>query len=75
MMDPIPISRDFNSARGFSIDSPAPGRYPGVTEQDYFAAKAVNASTLRLLPPLTVRDDELVEAVALIGDALAETSA
>jgi acetylornithine/succinyldiaminopimelate/putrescine aminotransferase len=33
---------------------------------------AVNASTLRLLPPLTVRDDELVEAVGLIGDALVE---
>lgn len=31
---------------------------------------AVNASTLRLLPPLTVRDDELVEAVGLIGAAL-----
>ncbi|MFW2336440.1 aspartate aminotransferase family protein [Ilumatobacter sp.] len=35
---------------------------------------AVNASTLRLLPPLTVRDDELVEAVGLIGDALAEVA-
>ena len=35
---------------------------------------AVNASTLRLLPPLTVRDDEVVEAVGLIGDALAEVA-
>jgi acetylornithine/succinyldiaminopimelate/putrescine aminotransferase len=33
---------------------------------------AVNASTLRLLPPLTVRDDELVEAVGLIGRAIRE---
>ena len=33
---------------------------------------AVNASTLRLLPPLTVRDDELVEAVGLIGQAIRE---
>ena len=36
---------------------------------------AVNASTLRLLPPLTVRDDELVEAVGLIGRALQEVAA
>jgi 4-aminobutyrate aminotransferase-like enzyme len=35
---------------------------------------AVNTSTLRLLPPLTVRDDELVEAVGLIGDAVAEVA-
>jgi len=36
---------------------------------------AVNASTLRLLPPLTVRDDELLEAVGLIGAALDEVTA
>jgi predicted acetylornithine/succinylornithine family transaminase len=35
---------------------------------------AVNASTLRLLPPLTVRDDELVEAVGLIDAALREVA-
>jgi len=35
---------------------------------------AVNTSTIRLLPPLTVRDDELVEAVDLIGNALAEVA-
>lgn len=35
---------------------------------------AVNASTLRLLPPLTVSDDELVEAVGLIGAALEEAA-
>jgi predicted acetylornithine/succinylornithine family transaminase len=33
---------------------------------------AVNASTLRLLPPITVRDDELVEAVDLIAQAIRE---
>lgn len=32
---------------------------------------AVNAETIRLLPPLTVTDDELDEAVAMIADALA----
>jgi predicted acetylornithine/succinylornithine family transaminase len=35
---------------------------------------AVNASTLRLLPPLTVSDDELTEAVGLIGTALQEAA-
>ena len=32
---------------------------------------AVNASTLRFAPPITVTDDELVEAVELVGSALA----
>jgi predicted acetylornithine/succinylornithine family transaminase len=31
---------------------------------------AVNATTIRLLPPLTVTDDELDEAIAMIDDAL-----
>ena len=35
---------------------------------------AVNASTLRLLPPLTVSDAELVEAVGLIAQALQEVA-
>lgn len=35
---------------------------------------AVNASTLRLLPPLTVSDEELVEAVGLIGIAVREAA-
>ncbi len=35
---------------------------------------AVNASTLRLLPPLTVRDDELREAVGLIARAVREAA-
>ena len=35
---------------------------------------AVNASTLRLLPPLTVTDDELVEAIGLIAQALQEAA-
>lgn len=37
---------------------------------DGFICNAVNASTLRLLPPITVTDAELVEAVAKIGAAL-----
>ncbi len=32
---------------------------------------AVNATTIRLLPPMTVTDDEIDEAVAMIADALA----
>ena len=32
---------------------------------------AVNGSTIRLVPPITVTDDEIDEAVALIGDVLA----
>jgi len=35
---------------------------------------AVNASTLRFLPPLTVSEAELVEATALINEALQEAS-
>jgi acetylornithine/N-succinyldiaminopimelate aminotransferase len=35
---------------------------------------AVNASTLRFAPPITVSDDELVEAVGLVGVALAEVA-
>ncbi|NNE11766.1 MAG: acetylornithine transaminase [Ilumatobacter sp.] len=35
---------------------------------------AVNASTLRFLPPLTVTDEEIDEAVGLVGAALAEAS-
>ena len=35
---------------------------------------AVNASTLRFLPPLTVSNDELTEATALIAEALQEAS-
>jgi 4-aminobutyrate aminotransferase-like enzyme len=31
---------------------------------------AVNPTTIRLLPPLTVTDDELDEATAMIDDAL-----
>jgi len=31
---------------------------------------AVNPTTIRLLPPLTVTDDELDEAIAMIDDAL-----
>jgi acetylornithine/N-succinyldiaminopimelate aminotransferase len=38
---------------------------------DGFICNAVNASTLRLLPPITVTDDELVEAVGKIASALA----
>lgn len=35
---------------------------------------AVNASTLRFAPPITVTDDELAEAVGLVGAALAEVA-
>jgi acetylornithine/N-succinyldiaminopimelate aminotransferase len=38
---------------------------------DGFICNAVNASTLRLLPPITVTDDELLEAVGKIASALA----
>jgi acetylornithine/succinyldiaminopimelate/putrescine aminotransferase len=36
---------------------------------------AVNSSTIRLVPPITVTDDELDEAIALIGDVLARAVA
>ncbi len=36
---------------------------------------AVNASTLRFAPPITVSEDEIREAVGLVADALAEASA
>ena len=51
----------------------APGVYQRLLELGLIC-NAVNASTLRLLPPLTVRDDELVEAVGLIGQALLEAA-
>jgi acetylornithine/succinyldiaminopimelate/putrescine aminotransferase len=35
---------------------------------------AVNASTLRFLPPVTVSEGELIEATALIAEALQEAS-
>ena len=35
---------------------------------------AVNATTLRLLPPLTVTDDELIEAVGILRRALREAA-
>ena len=49
----------------------APGVYRRLLELGLIC-NAVNASTLRLLPPLTVRDDELVEAVGLIRQAIDE---
>ena len=36
---------------------------------------AVNGSTIRLVPPITVTDDEIDEAVGLIGDVLADVDA
>ncbi|MEQ8436150.1 MAG: acetylornithine/succinylornithine family transaminase [Ilumatobacter fluminis] len=39
-----------------------------------FICNPVNASTLRFLPPLTVSDSELDEAVALVADVLAEVA-
>jgi len=39
-----------------------------------FICNAVNASTLRFLPPLTVSDDELVEAASIVGAVLAEVA-
>lgn len=52
----------------------APAVYRRLTELGLIC-NAVNASTLRLLPPLTVTDDELIEAVGLITQALAEATA
>jgi acetylornithine/N-succinyldiaminopimelate aminotransferase len=51
----------------------APAVYRRLTELGLIC-NAVNASTLRLLPPLTVSDDELVEAVGLIARALREAA-
>lgn len=51
----------------------APAVYRRLTDLGLIC-NAVNASTLRLLPPLTVSDDELVEAVELIGRALQEAA-
>lgn len=51
----------------------APAVYRRLTDLGLIC-NAVNGSTLRLLPPLTVRDDELVEAVGLIRRALQEAA-
>lgn len=51
----------------------APAVYRRLTDLGLIC-NAVNASTLRLLPPLTVTDDELVEAVGLIAQALQEAA-
>ena len=44
--------------------------YNDLLEQG-FIVNAVNASTIRLVPPITVRDDEIDEAVELIADVIA----
>ena len=49
----------------------APAVYRRLTDLGLIC-NAVNATTLRLLPPLTVTDDELVEAVGMLRRALAE---
>lgn len=51
----------------------APAVYRRLTDLGLIC-NAVNASTLRLLPPLTVSDDELLEAVGLIAQALREAA-
>lgn len=51
----------------------APAVYRRLTELGLIC-NAVNGSTLRLLPPITVSDDELVEAVGLIRQALLEAA-
>ena len=51
----------------------APAVYRRLTDLGLIC-NAVNASTLRLLPPLTVSDEELVEAVGLIAQALREAA-
>ena len=51
----------------------APAVYQRLTDLGLIC-NAVNASTLRLLPPLTVSDAEIAEAVELIGRALEEAA-
>ncbi|MEJ7801152.1 MAG: aminotransferase class III-fold pyridoxal phosphate-dependent enzyme, partial [Ilumatobacter sp.] len=51
----------------------APTVYRALLERG-FICNAVNASTLRFLPPLTVSDDELVEAASVVGAVLAEVA-
>jgi acetylornithine/N-succinyldiaminopimelate aminotransferase len=52
----------------------APAAYRALLERGLIC-NAVNASTLRFLPPLTVSDAEIDEAVALVGEVLADGSA
>ena len=47
------------------------GGVPASCSHRGLIVNAVNASTLRLVPPITVTDDEIDEAVGLIGDVLA----
>jgi acetylornithine/succinyldiaminopimelate/putrescine aminotransferase len=51
----------------------APAVYRTLLERGLIC-NAVNASTLRFAPPITVADGEIVEAVTLVGDALAEVA-
>ncbi|MEO6652172.1 MAG: acetylornithine/succinylornithine family transaminase [Ilumatobacteraceae bacterium] len=51
----------------------APTVYRALLERG-FICNAVNASTLRFLPPLTVSDEELVEAASVVGAVLAEVA-
>ena len=53
------------------IDAPAVYR---ALLHEGFICNAVNASTLRFLPPITVTDAEIEEAVDLVGAALAEAA-
>jgi hypothetical protein len=47
MLDLILIDESLQTDLVFDRQAPQPGRYAGVAETDYFAAKAVNASTLK----------------------------
>ena len=51
----------------------APTAYRALLDRGLIC-NAVNASTLRFLPPLTVTESELDEAVALVADVLAEVA-
>ena len=47
MVEPISITHKTDKAPDFNVENPAPGRYSDVPDTDYFAAEAVNSSTLK----------------------------
>jgi acetylornithine/succinyldiaminopimelate/putrescine aminotransferase len=51
----------------------APAVYRALLERGLIC-NAVNADTVRFAPPITVSDDELVEAAALVADVLGEVA-
>jgi len=61
---------------GFDIDAgDAPGMVNAAIAQQRLLMNATGPNTVRLLPPLTIDDDEVAEAITRVASALADHAA